>query len=148
MRFGNTDKEVPVNSDALWGCGAFLMVGALITVLLLMTLLCGCGHNTITYSDGITLETTINPETWTIGVGLRYGKILTACVRENTELEIAGSGSGGASKDSASTKASSDTEIKFKVGKQITGYYVDAIKAKADPDKYLDSNKSDKEDKK
>ena len=148
MWSGNTDKEVPVNKDALWGCGAFLMVLLFIAALLLTMILCGCGHNMIAYSDGFIIETTINPETWTIGLGCRYGKVLTACVRENTELELTGEGSGGSSKDVYSTGASSDTKIKFKVGKQITGYYVDAVKAKADPDKYLDSNKSDKEDKK
>ena len=102
--------------------------------------LAGCGHNTISYGDGIMFETTINPETYAFGVSLRYGKILTACVRENTELEMQGAGSGNASPGGEqSAGASSTGKVKLKVGKQITGYYVDAVKAGEKPeqlDKY------------
>ena len=103
-------------------------------------MLAGCGHNTVSYGDGIMFETTINPETYAFGVSLRYGKILTACVRENTEVEMQGAGSGNASPGGEqSAGASSTGKVKFKIGRQITGYYVDAIKAGATPeqlDKY------------
>lgn len=140
-----------VNRNARTGC--MLSLAALLFVIMMMSLclLTGCSHNPLTYSDGFVLETTVNPETWTIGVGCRYGKILTVVARENTELELSGEGSGGANKDVYSTGASSGTKIKFKVGKQITGYYVDAVKAGADPDKYLKDNEKHKlreEDKK
>jgi len=137
-----------MTQETRMGCGLFVLIILFFLLLGLTFLLTGCGHNAVTYSDGFTLETTINPETWTIGIGCRYGKILNAVVRENTELELSGEGSGSASKELYSTGASSDANLKFKVGKQITGYYVDAVKAGADPDKYLNSNKSDKEDKK
>ena len=100
-------------------------------------ILAGCGHNTVSYGDGIMLETTINPETYAFGVSLRYGKILTACVRENTEIEMQGAGGGtaGSGGDKGnSTGANSTGSVKLKVGHQITGYYVDAIKAGAKPE--------------
>lgn len=99
----------------------------------LMTLLSGCGHNTVSYGDGIMLETTINPETYAFGVSLRYGKILTACVRENSEIEMTG-GNNTTGGEKVSTAAKTEASIKIKVGRQITGYYCDAIKAGAKPE--------------
>ena len=99
--------------------------------------LAGCGHNSIAYGDGVMLETTVNPESYAFGVSFRYGKILTACVRENTELEMEGAGSGrGASggAEANSTGAENSGKVKFKIGRQITGYYVDALKSGASPE--------------
>ena len=106
----------------------------------------GCGHNTVSYGDGIMLETTVNPETYAFGLSLRYGKILTACVRENTEVEMSGGNntSGGVS-EKGSTSAKTEASVKVKVGKQITGYYVDALKAGAKPedlDKYTENGEA------
>lgn len=101
--------------------------------LLLVGTLCmitGCSHNAITYSDGVGLETTIRPDTGTLGLNFRYGKILTAVMRENSEVDMQGAGNGGANNTTAST-ASANGSVKVKIGKQITGYYVDAIKAGA-----------------
>lgn len=109
--------------------------------------LAGCGHNTVSYGDGIMLETTINPETYAFGVSLRYGKILTACVRENTEIEMTGgNNTTGGSGESKSTAAKTEASLKLKVGRQITGYYVDAINAGAKPeelDKYTATTETD-----
>ena len=117
----------------------FKVVGIL-AALAVLAVCAGCGHNTVSYGDGIMFETTINPETYAFGVSLRYGKILTACVRENTELEMQGAGSGNASPGGEqSAGASSTGKVMLKVGKQITGYYVDAVKAGVTPkqlDKY------------
>lgn len=99
-------------------------------------ILSGCGHNAIQYGDGVGFDFGINPENWTCSFTLRYGKILSACVRENTELEITGgndtTGNGGANGNGATAKT--ESSVKIKVGKQITGYYVDAIKAGAKPE--------------
>ena len=124
----------------------FKVVGILAALACLF--IAGCGHNTVSYGDGIMFETTINPETYAFGVSLRYGKILTACVRENTELEMQGAGSGNASPGGEqSAGASSTGKVKFKIGKQITGYYVDAVKAGVKPEE-LDKYTSEADTKK
>ena len=118
------------NEIIFWGSTIFFIVCASF----LMVLLTGCGHNTVSYGDGIMLETTLNPEAYAFGISFRYGKILTACVRENAELEMQGAGTGEAgtgTDKSAATGAKSTGGVKFKIGRQITGYYVDALKAGA-----------------
>jgi len=121
---------------AKWGFGVIYAIWTIAAALAFCGFLTGCGHNMLTYSDGIMLETTINPQVGAFGVALRYGKILTVCVRENAEMEMQGAGSGDAgigsgSEQSAATGAKSTGSVKFKVGKQITGYFVDALKAGA-----------------
>ena len=96
----------------------------------LLLVLTGCGHNAVTYSDGIMLETTINPETFAFGVSLRYGKILTACVRENVEITMQGEGNGSGETTGGTGKASASGTVTIKTGRQTTGYTVDAIRAK------------------
>lgn len=96
----------------------------------LLLILTGCGHNAVTYSDGIMLETTINPETFAFGVSLRYGKILTACVRENVEIRMTGEGNGGTETTGGTGKASASGTVTIKTGQQVNGYTVDAIRAR------------------
>jgi predicted small secreted protein len=88
----------------------------------------GCSHNVVNYSDGVGFETTMRPDTGNFGFTFRYGKILTATVRENTEVEMTGNAD-AATKDTVSTATAGG--VKIKVGKQITGYYVDALEAGA-----------------
>lgn len=120
----------------------FKVAGAVVA-LLACFLVSGCGHNTISYGDGIMLETTINPETYAFGVSLRYGKILTACVRENTTVEMTGGNNAtGGGTDKGNTAAKTEASVKVAVGRQITGYYCDAVKAGAKPEdlqKYADT---------
>ena len=106
---------------------------------LLTAVLTGCGHNTVSYGDGIMLETTLNPESYSFGISFRYGKILTACLRENAELEMqgAGSGSAGTGDGGRSTGANCSGSVKLKVGPQVTGYFVDALKAGAKPEEIV-----------
>ena len=101
----------------------------------LIVCLTGCGHNCVTYGDGFKVETQINPENWSLGFICQYGKILSVCVRENTEIEMQGAGSGNAGTgDGANTTGASSTgSVKIKIGRQTTGYTVDAIKAGAKP---------------
>ena len=93
--------------------------------------LSGCGHNVVTYSDGVGFETTLRPDNGNFGVLFRYGKILTAAVRENSEVEMTGDGKGEGGESPGGASASG--AVKLKVGRQISGYYVDAIKAGAAP---------------
>ena len=98
----------------------------------LAALLAGCGHNHLIYGDGFAVKTTIDPELWSAGVCVQYGKILTATVRENVTLEMTGEGSGsGTSDGKADTSASASGSVKLTVGKQTTGYTVEAIRARA-----------------
>ena len=89
---------------------------------LLLAVLCGCGHNIVTYGDGIMLETTCNPETFTFGFLFRHGKILSAVVRENSELAVDTAADGEAAPsdgDAASSgKAVSSASIRLKTGPQ------------------------------
>ena len=99
--------------------------------LLLILFSAGCGHNVVSFGDGIQLSTTINPEAGEFGVAFRYGKILTVCVRENVEVEMQGAGSGNAGTDGKTAGASNSGTVKVKIGQQVTGYTVDLEKAKA-----------------
>lgn len=104
----------------------------------------GCGHNAINYSDGIGFETTIRPDSGNFGFVFRYGKILSVAARENTEVEMTGDGQGTAT-GQTSGSASSSGSVKVKIGRQITGYYVDALTAGATPEQleaYLDEGKA------
>ena len=109
----------------------------------LSALLTGCSHNVVSYGDGIMLETTINPETYALGVSLRYGKILTVCVRENVKVEMEGAGSGtaGAGVDKSNTTGANATgKITVQIGPQVTGYYVDAVRDYDSLDERLDAS--------
>lgn len=103
--------------------------------------LCACGHNTLTYGDGVGMQTTLNPETYSVGVHFFYGKILHASVKEKTTLELEagvensnGSPSGTVSTVDASSSATNatrlDTRLVLSTGDQVTGYAVDLEKAK------------------
>lgn len=109
----------------------FSTAGVVLVLLMLAFALCGCSHNTLSYGDGIMLETTANPETFAFGVSLRYGKILTVCARENTEVEMTG-GNTTPTGTSGDATAKTEASVRMKVGRQCTGYLVDAIEAGAD----------------
>lgn len=100
-----------------------------ILALILILTITGCSHNVITYSDGIGLETTFRPDNGNFGISLRYGKILSAVLRENSELEMSGDGKTSSTEQSPS--ASLQSGLKVKIGRQITGYYVEALEAGA-----------------
>ena len=111
---------------------SILSTAAVVVVLLMLAVaICGCSHNTVSYGDGVMLETTVNPETYAFGVSLRYGKILTVCARENTEVEMTG-GNTTPTGTSGDATAKTEASVRMKVGRQVTGYYVDAIAAGAD----------------
>ena len=106
-------------------------------------LLAGCGHNAITYGDGVGFDFGVNPENFTMSMNLRYGKILSAVVRDNTEIELSGKvnadGAVGATGTENKTGVSSDGTLRVKIGRQINGAAVDLVEAGADADKVLES---------
>ena len=112
----------------------FYRAAIIFTAAILMALLAGCGHNVITYGDGIKAEVGLIPEEYKLSATFWYGKILSVCVRENTEIEMQGAGSGNAGTDGKQAGASGTGSVKIKVGPQVTGYYVDALKAGAKPE--------------
>ena len=123
-------KEAKNEIFSRFGATAFIGWAFLLTAVLT-----GCSHNTLSYGDGIMLETTFNPEAYAFGITFRYGKILTACVRENTELEMRGAGSGpaGTAERGDPAGVNGSGSVKLKIGRQITGYCVEALRFGAAP---------------
>lgn len=86
----------------------------------------GCSHNVVNYSDGIGIDATFRPDAGNFGITFRYGKILTATIRENTEVEMTGKADATGKE---TVNAATDGSVKVKTGRQITGYMVDALTA-------------------
>jgi len=105
-------------------------------------LLSGCGHNVIQYGDGVGFDASLNPENYTVGFNLRYGKILSAVTRDNVEIELTGkadaNGAAGTEK-SGSMVVATDGNLKVKIGRQINGAAVDLVEAGADPEKVVEA---------
>ena len=107
-------------------------------------LLTGCGHNAIQYGDGIGFDVGINPNNYMLSLNLRYGKILSAVVRDNVELELSGKAdANGMSGDPNTAGASSDGNLKIQIGRQINGATVDLVKAGADSEKIIGRHLAD-----
>ena len=115
------------------------LVGAAVCMAVFLT---ACGHNAITYGDGIGFDAGINPENYTASFNLRYGKILSAVTRDNVEIEVTGktdaNGASGTEK-SGNAAVSTDGTLKIKIGRQINGAAADLVKAGADPDKVVEA---------
>ncbi len=123
----------------------FFVVAAVCAV----CLLAGCGYNVIQYGDGVGFDASLNPENYTLGFNLRYGKILSAVTRDNVEIEMTGKadadGATGTEK-SGNAAVSTDGTLKVKIGRQINGAAVDLVKAGADAGKVVDAlSKTDSE---
>ena len=112
----------------------------LVVAVIATMLLSGCGHNAITYGDGVGFDAGINPENFTMSFNLRYGKILSAVVRDNAEIELTGKADAdGSAGTENKTGVSTDGALKVKIGRQINGAAVDLVEAGADADKVLES---------
>lgn len=115
------------------------LVGMAVCMAVFLT---ACGHNAITYGDGIGFDAGVNPENYTASFNLRYGKILSAVTRDNVEIEVTGktdaNGASGAEK-SGNAAVSTDGTLKIKIGRQINGAAVDLVKAGPDADKVVDA---------
>lgn len=103
----------------------------------------GCGHNAITYGDGVHASVGYNPEQATLNATFMYGKILNAVTRDNVEIDMNGKAAGDVSASAnkadgatspVSAGTSTDGSLKVKIGRQINGAYVDALEAGAKPD--------------
>lgn len=115
------------------------LVSVAFTAVLLLT---GCGHNAIQYGDGIGFDVGINPNNYMLSLNLRYGKILSAVVRDNVELELSGKAdANGMNGDENTARTSSDGNLKFQIGRQINGATVDLVNAGADPEKLIENLK-------
>lgn len=95
-------------------------------------ILTGCGHNAVTFGKGVGFEAGFDPEHMTGRVELLYGEMLNIAARDNFEIVLKTDVEGGASEQKqAAATAKTGTELRIKVGQQINGYTVDAIKAGA-----------------
>ena len=65
-------------------------ISLIVAALSAVVILSGCGHNAIQYGDGVGFDIGINPENCMLSMNLRYGKILSAVIRDNVELELTG----------------------------------------------------------
>ena len=86
-----------------------------------------------TYGKGFVIESAIRPESGNFGLMVQYGNLLSLCARENVEVEL-DEGFELAGTDSTGTGTTSNGKVRIKIGPQITGYYVDALEAGADPE--------------
>lgn len=95
----------------------------------LAAFLTGCGHNVISYGDGVGFDAGINPENGMFSFNLRYGKILSAVTRDNVEIEMTGKANAdGTVGADNKTGVATDGNLKVKIGRQINGYTVEALK--------------------
>lgn len=103
----------------------------------------GCGHNAITYGDGVHASIGYNPEQATMNATFMYGKILNAVTRDNVEIEMNGKAAGDVSATAnkaegvtspVSAGTSTDGSLRVKIGRQLNGAYVDALEAGAKPE--------------
>ena len=105
----------------------------------LLGLSAGCGHNAVTYGDGVGFDFGMNPENFTLSFNLRYGKLLSAVLRDNAEIELNGKvGADGSSGKEGKGLVSSDGALRIRIGRQINGAAADLVKAGADADKLLE----------
>lgn len=117
-----------------------------IAVIAIVATLTSCSHNIGTAFQGRLLNVGYDPETNKAGIQYYNGLFVTGVGRENSEVALEYTDSG---KGTASSTAEGETTATFKyqqkVGKQITGYYVDALEAGAKPeelDKYTSSEEA------
>ena len=66
----------------------FKVTGVLLALFATATLflLTGCGHNVATFSKGIRAVAGINPDTYTISIGIDYGENVTIAVKEKADM--------------------------------------------------------------
>ena len=93
--------------------------------------LAGCGHNAVTYGDGVQAELGFIPDQYKVALTFRYGKIFSAAVKEKAKVTLTtdADNNGTADKAGAATKVA--TTLTIETGDQITGYTVDKAKVEA-----------------
>lgn len=100
----------------------------ILSLIICCIFLVGCGHNSIQYSDGLGFETTFRPDSGNFGFVFRYGKILSAVVRQNTTIQVSGDArTEGTVQNSPNVKTNSI--LKIKIGEQSSKAKRDCILA-------------------
>ena len=101
----------------------------LIVAFAMTVLLTACGHNAFVLDKGFGFRAGFDPEHMSADVRFVYGEAVTIAARDNFEVELTSDMEGGQEQSSAAAKTG--TRFRVKVGQQIAGYTVDAIKAGA-----------------
>ena len=114
------NKDFWISAALAWG--TIIGILSLLVAMLLMT---GCGHNAVQYSDGIGLEIGFIPDQYQIAVNFRYGKILSAVVKEKAEVTLESTGGAEIGQNTQDTTTKATTRLVLKTGDQVTGYVVD-----------------------
>lgn len=100
-----------------------------------VTILTGCGHNAIQYSDGVGVEIGFIPDQYKVALNFRYGKIFSAVVKEKTKVSLTtdASNSADAGKEAVAGKTATGvkTVLTLETGDQTTGYVVDKAEIEA-----------------
>ena len=93
--------------------------------------LAGCGHNAVTYGDGVSAEVGFIPDQYKVALTFRYGKIFSAVVKEKTKLTLTTDADNNGTADKTGQNTAVKTTLTLETGDQITGYAVDKAKVEA-----------------
>ena len=93
--------------------------------------LAGCGHNAVTYGDGVQAELGFIPDQYKVALTFRYGKIFSAAVKEKAKVTLTTDADNSGTADKAGNNTNVKTTLTIETGDQITGYAVDKAKIEA-----------------
>ena len=93
--------------------------------------LAGCGHNAVTYGDGVSAEVGFIPDQYKVALTFRYGKIFSAVVKEKAKVTLTTDADNSGTADKAGNNTNVKTTLTIETGDQITGYAVDKAKIEA-----------------
>ena len=93
--------------------------------------LAGCGHNAVTYGDGVQAELGFIPDQYKIALTFRYGKIFSAAVKERAKVTLTTDADNSGTAEKAGNNTNVKTTLTIETGDQITGYAVDKAKVEA-----------------
>ena len=103
----------------------------LLVLALFALLLAGCGHNAVTYGDGVSAEVGFIPDQYKVAFTFRYGKIFSAVVKEKTKLTLTTDADNNGTAEKAGQNTNVKTTLTLETGDQITGYGVEKAKVEA-----------------
>ena len=93
--------------------------------------LAGCGHNAVTYGDGVQAELGFIPDQYKVALTFRYGKIFSAAVKEKAKVTLTTDADNNGTADKTGQTTAVKTTLTLETGDQITGYAVDKAKVEA-----------------
>ena len=93
--------------------------------------LAGCGHNAVTYGDGVSAEVGFIPDQYKVAFTFRYGKIFSAAVKEKAKVTLTTDADNSGTAEKAGNNTAVKTTLTLETGDQITGYAVDKAKVEA-----------------